>query len=323
MQHKDFIIQIMKNTIKLVIVFAVVLFAACKSEKKTEDGYTILDNGLEMMMLEEKGGPTADSGFIAKLNIAVKVEDSVVFDSKKMNGNKPVVQPISPGKNIADLMEGFMRLSQGDKAIFRILSDSIFKNPQQRPPFIKAGDIMTWEVEMVELQSPEDMEKAKSELAEKEGGLLATYIKDNNITATKTASGMYIAVTKEGTGELVGTGRLAKMNYTGRLLDGTKFDSNVDPKFKHTDPFEFPVGQGSVIKGWDEGVATLKVGSKATFVIPSGMAYGERETPGNEANPKGIPANSPLVFDVEVLGVKDMPKRDPQQPQVSADGTVK
>ncbi len=313
----------MKNTIKLIVVFAVVILAtACNTEKKTKDGFVILKNGLEMKMSDDKSGPTADSGFIAKINIVVKVGDSTVFDSQKMNGGKPVMQPISNGRNIADLMEGFKRMSKGDKATFRVISDSIFKNPQQRPPFIKVGDIMTWDVEMADLQSPDDIEKAKKELAGKESTQLDKYIKDKGINAKKTPSGMYISIVKEGTGETVGTGRMAKMKYTGMLLDGTVFDSNVDPKFKHTDPFEFAVGQGSVIKGWDEGVATLKVGTKAKLIIPSGMAYGERETPGSEANPKGIPANSPLVFDVEVLGVKDMPQ--PQaQPNISADGTVK
>jgi FKBP-type peptidyl-prolyl cis-trans isomerase len=312
----------MKNTLKLMILLAVVITAACKSEKKTKDGFTVLSNGLEMKFKEDKKGTEADSGFIAKINISVKVEDSVIFDSKTMNGGKPVVQPINPTKNIADLMAGFMKMSKGDIAEFRVLSDSIFANPQQRPPFIKVGDVMTWEVEMADLQSPEDIENEKKEVAEKESGILDNYIKEKGIEATKTPSGMYISITKEGSGEVVGSGRMAKMKYTGRLLDGTVFDSNVDPKFKHPEPFEFAVGQGSVIKGWDEGVATLKVGSKAKLIIPSGMAYGERVTPPNDVNPKGIPANSPLVFDVEVLGVKDMPK--PQaQPNISAQPAVK
>ncbi len=305
-----------------MILLAVVITAACKSEKKTKDGFTVLSNGLEMKFKEDKKGTEADSGFIAKINISVKVEDSVIFDSKTMNGGKPVVQPINPTKNIADLMAGFMKMSKGDIAEFRVLSDSIFANPQQRPPFIKVGDVMTWEVEMADLQSPEDIENEKKEVAEKESGILDNYIKEKGIEATKTPSGMYISITKEGSGEVVGSGRMAKMKYTGRLLDGTVFDSNVDPKFKHPEPFEFAVGQGSVIKGWDEGVATLKVGSKAKLIIPSGMAYGERVTPPNDVNPKGIPANSPLVFDVEVLGVKDMPK--PQaQPNISAQPAVK
>ncbi len=315
----------MKYTLQFVITLAVIVFAtACNTQKKTEDGFTILKNGLQMKMLTDKDGPKADSGYTSKLNITVKVGDSTVFDSKTMNNGQAIEQPIQPSRSIADLMEGFMQMSQGDKAIFRIISDSIFTNPQQRPPFIKEGDMMTWDVEMVQLKSPEDIEKEKEKLATSEKVELEKYMKEKGIEAKATPSGMYIAVSKEGNGELVGSGRIAKMKYTGYLLDGTVFDSNVDPKFKHTDPFEFPVGQGAVIKGWDEGVASLKVGTKAKLLIPSGMAYGSQARPGSEANPKGIPANSPLVFDVEVLGVKDMPKPQAQpQPQISAEGAAK
>ncbi len=78
------------------------------------------------------------------------------------------------------------------------------------------------------------------------------------------------------------------------LLNGEKFDSNVDPQFQHVQPFEFMLGKGSVIKGWDEGIALLKKGGKATLFIPSTLAYGA-----NSPSPK-IPAHSVLVFEVEL-----------------------
>jgi FKBP-type peptidyl-prolyl cis-trans isomerase len=88
------------------------------------------------------------------------------------------------------------------------------------------------------------------------------------------------------------------MNYTGKLMDGTKFDSNQDSTFHHMEPFTFPIGVGQVIPGWDEGVMLLNKGAKATLFIPSGLAYGEHPpTP-------AIPANSILVFDVEVVSYK-------------------
>jgi FKBP-type peptidyl-prolyl cis-trans isomerase len=86
------------------------------------------------------------------------------------------------------------------------------------------------------------------------------------------------------------------IDYTGHLLDGTVFDSNVDPKFQHPEPFTTVIGVGRVIAGWDKGITLLKKGSKATLYIPSGMGYGPR---GNGR----IPANSVLVFDVEVVEV--------------------
>lgn len=87
------------------------------------------------------------------------------------------------------------------------------------------------------------------------------------------------------------------MNYTGRLTDGTVFDSNVDPKFNHVQPFEFKLGAGQVIAGWDEGLVGMKVGEKKTLTLAPEKAYGP--------NAVGIiPANSTLVFDVELVGIK-------------------
>jgi len=87
------------------------------------------------------------------------------------------------------------------------------------------------------------------------------------------------------------------MNYTGRLTNGTVFDSNIDPKFKHVQPFEFKLGAGQVIAGWDEGLLGMKIGEKKTLTIPPEKGYG--------AGGQGpIPPNSTLIFDVELVGIK-------------------
>ncbi len=110
-----------------------------------------------------------------------------------------------------------------------------------------------------------------------------------------TESGLQYEVLASGNGESPSLGDIAVVHYTGWLTDGTKFDSSVD----RGTPFEFPVGQGRVIEGWDEGVALMKVGDKWKFTIPSELAYGERSI-GNGL----IPANSTLVFEVELLEIK-------------------
>lgn len=114
------------------------------------------------------------------------------------------------------------------------------------------------------------------------------------VIKTKTIQGMKIETTQEGTGVEIKNGQTAVVHYTGKLTNGTVFDSSVT----RGTPFEFPLGAGMVIKGWDLGVLGMKVGEKRTLTIPSELAYGERGAGG------AIPPNATLVFDVELLGIK-------------------
>jgi peptidylprolyl isomerase len=113
-----------------------------------------------------------------------------------------------------------------------------------------------------------------------------------------TASGLQITDSKVGTGASPKPGQTCVMHYTGWLYEngvkGKKFDSSVD----RNEPFEFPIGQRKVIAGWDEGVATMKVGGKRTLIIPPQLGYGARGAGGV------IPPNATLMFDVELLDVK-------------------
>ena len=113
-----------------------------------------------------------------------------------------------------------------------------------------------------------------------------------------TASGLQITDSKVGSGATPKTGQTCIMHYTGWLYDngakGAKFDSSLD----RGEPFEFQIGMGQVIKGWDEGVATMKVGGKRTLIVPPQLGYGARGAGGV------IPPNATLIFDVELLGVK-------------------
>lgn len=111
---------------------------------------------------------------------------------------------------------------------------------------------------------------------------------------TMTPSGLRYVDEVVGTGEEAKSGKTVSVHYTGTLQNGQKFDSSRD----RNDPFSFRLGAGMVIKGWDEGVAGMKVGGKRKLIIPGKLAYGERGIPGT------IPPNATLLFDVELLSVR-------------------
>jgi peptidylprolyl isomerase len=117
---------------------------------------------------------------------------------------------------------------------------------------------------------------------------------DGNKKVVTTASGLKYTDVKVGTGATPKTGQTVIVHYVGTLENGTKFDSSRD----RNEPFGFTIGKGEVIKGWDEGLSTMKVGGRRNLIIPAKLGYGER---GAGA---AIPPNATLLFDVELLGVK-------------------
>lgn len=122
----------------------------------------------------------------------------------------------------------------------------------------------------------------------------ATAGKESNVSKTTTPSGLQYEEILAGTGAQPQPGQTVVVHYTGWLTDGKKFDSSVD----RGQPFKFVLGKGMVIKGWDEGLSTMKVGGKRKLTIPPDLGYGARGAGGV------IPPNATLVFDVELLGVQ-------------------
>lgn len=119
-----------------------------------------------------------------------------------------------------------------------------------------------------------------------------------NMENTKGVDGVKVTILKEGTGAVAKSGDTVAMNYTGALTNGTVFDSNIDPKFGHVQPFVFTIDGQQVIKGWDIGVAGMKIGEKRKLELSPDFAYGA--TGAGSA----IPPNATLIFEVELLGIK-------------------
>jgi FKBP-type peptidyl-prolyl cis-trans isomerase len=142
----------------------------------------------------------------------------------------------------------------------------------------------------------ENKESASTAAATANTAAAPQQAKDANAPQEKDVTELKIVDLKTGSGDTAEAGKMVKVHYTGWLTDGKKFDSSVD----RGDPFKFPLGSGSVIAGWDKGVAGMKVGGKRRLVIPPQMGYGAAGAGGV------IPPNATLVFEVELLGVEKL-----------------
>jgi len=290
----------MKNIFFLFTFLAITIITAC-AQKSVTDGYKKTTKGLWCKIITDDKKPKAQLGDIMKLNIVYSTQrDSVLFSTYKEGQGPAQFTCTAPTFN-GDPMEGFAMLGEGDSAIFLMPEDSAFKN-QQPPAFAKKGEYIKIVVSVLSVMTKEQADKQKAEEAQmetqQESKTIEDYLAKNNLHAQKTPSGIYYIMEKQGDGLKAEPGKSVTVNYTGKLLDGKIFDSNVDSSFKHVQPFTFKLGPGSnVIKGWDEGVALFNAGGKGILIIPSTLGWGSR------AN-GAIPANSITIFNIEVLKVE-------------------
>lgn len=291
----------LRNQILGTVAAGVVIVSACKDGAKKA---IVLKSGISYQVAKSGTGkvtPKIDD--IVTMHVQAYVSDSMLFDSYKMNDNKPVPAQCSKAQFNGDIMEVIQLMHEGDSVIAKIPQDSIFRQEGMRPPFAKKGDSVIYKLKMVSLKSKADYEKEElaknQETIKKDQVEIDKYIAANNLTnVKKTANGVSYIVTTPGAGELPKAGQEVTMNYTGALLDGKKFDSNILKEFGHVSPFKFTLGKGMVIKGWDEAIAQLNKGSKAKLIIPSSLGYGA------QGSGDRIPPNSILTFDVEVVDFK-------------------
>jgi FKBP-type peptidyl-prolyl cis-trans isomerase FkpA len=286
---------------KSIYLLFILLLASQFADAQTLDWKT-LPSGITYAIVRHGKGtykpvPTDN----VMMHIRVYVSDSMAFDSYKLNDEQPVPSVVNKPAFNGDIMEGLALMVEGDSAVFKIPQDSVYKN-SIKPPFAKPGDSVIYQIDLVSVKSRKSYEeekaaKAKLALVEQAKPIKDYVVKQKLKNNKKLPSGLNVAITQKGTGPKAKAGDKVKVNYTGKLMDGTVFDSSVMPVFMHVNPYEFELGRGHVIKGWDEGIAQLNKGAKATLVIPSPLAYGEN---GQGAK---IKANSILVFDVELVDI--------------------
>lgn len=298
----------MKNIIAVLL-----LVASVQALGQGTAGLQPLPNGLKYKIYTTNTGPKIKLNDIISFNFIQKTDkDSVLANSFEMN--RPAMLQVTEGKNIADLMAFFPLLSLNDSALVVIPTDSIFSNPQmeaQRPPFLPKGSALHYVVKITKIQSMEeamaDQQRMMDELKRAETTSLTKYLADNKLSPIKTASGLRYIVTKSSVKSKPVKGDTVMVNYVGKTLDGKVFDSSIEAEAKRAglqqpgrayEPISVVLGQSSVIPGWEQGLLLLNEGSKASFIIPSDLAYGPQGA-GEDIKPF-----STLVFDLELVKVK-------------------
>jgi peptidylprolyl isomerase len=236
-------------------------------------------SGLKYVVVEEGTGATPKPGDLVRVHYAGTLEDGTKFDSSYDRG-EPIEFILGRGQVIPGWDEGIGLMKVGGKARLIIPPDLAY-GEQGAGGVIPPNATLNFDVELVAAEpGPPPPPEAPTQVDE------ADY--------TTTDSGLKYYDLEEGSGDLPQNGQMATVHYTGWLEDGTMFDSSL----LRGQAFSFPVGAGQVIPGWDEGVASMKVGGKRQLKIPANLAYGEQGAGGV------IPPNATLIFDVELLGVK-------------------
>ncbi len=273
--------------------------AKFKADHKWE-GKT-LESGLNFNKIKSGKGRKVKDGMFLTFDFEIRYLDGRMLYSS-IEANHPSSYEYGKKFDTKGIMEALGMMRSGDEVELIIPSSLAFgeKGNQRVDPFtalhyfVRLTSVKTKAENDKEIEAKRKNDAAILEATRlQEASVLAKYIAENEITVEPTASGLYFISTLEGEGEQAVAGNKVKVHYTGTLLDGTKFDSSVD----RNQPFEFVLGQGKVIKGWDEGIAMMKVGGKATLVLPSSIAYGARQA-GTVIKPY-----SPLKFDVELLEI--------------------
>ncbi|NVN96033.1 MAG: FKBP-type peptidyl-prolyl cis-trans isomerase [Bacteroidetes bacterium] len=298
-------------TILFVALLAVIITSCGKSKYP---GFKETNNGLYYKFhTQNKDAKKPSLGDILVAELTVRTADSTLFTNA---GNPQRLFRLDTSFYKGDLNEGLALMGIGDSATFIISADSL-KKGMKLPPFIKEGDILYYDIKIHEIISKEVAEKEKNEMMAKQQKMieeaqvneskdLEKYLTDNKIKVKPTVTGLYYMELKKGTGVKAEKGKKVKVNYTGKLINGTVFDTSVESDAKKSntynpkrpyEPIEFVLGEGQVIPGWDEGISMMKVGGKAKLVIPSKLGYGERGA-GNS-----IPPCSILIFEVELVAV--------------------
>ena len=271
------------------------------------DREKVLDNGVELKYFKNGSGQEIEDGQIVMINLQYFDYDGNELLNKV--GNDPVVlQKDSSWESSGIIYNVIDNLVKGDSVFFQLTTEQFFKNAPQSvevPDSVKnkmisfycgIQDVMSQnefeDFQRIQYEKmQQEMEQQSNDQLSIDLELIDNYLKENNITPKSADSGLRYVITKMGSGENAAPGDNVTVHYTGMLLNGEKFDSSLD----RNQPFSFQLGQGMVIRGWDEGITYFNKGSEGTLYIPSTLGYGASGAGGV------IPPNAVLIFEIQVL----------------------
>lgn len=262
-----------------IIAAAVFLLVDFSGDDGSEDDLVTTDTGLQYLDLDVGDGPKPNAGDQVIVDYVGMLEDGTVLADTR-TGETPFRFILGQTAPIPGWDEGVAGMNQGGKRRL-IVPPALAYGEQGYGNVIPPNATLVFEIELVNIRTPDQLAPASPpEVAGQE---------------VATPSGLKYIDIVVGTGATPTPGQTATVHYTGWLqADGKKFDSSIDRE----EPIEFSIGQGNVIAGWDEGVATMRAGGKRRLIIPPELGYGA------EGAPPVIPANAVLIFDVELLDVR-------------------
>ncbi|MFZ6665428.1 FKBP-type peptidyl-prolyl cis-trans isomerase [Peijinzhouia sedimentorum] len=309
--------MILKSAGWIATIFAfTAIISACdtQTEQTTESGltYTYITKG---------SGDEVKNGEFLVMNLELcNDKDSVLFSS--LDSGFPQIFPVSDSLAPNNKVEEAFLLGKrvGDSLHIKLSALDAY-GPQNIPQGVSPDEMLTVILGVTNVEDEagiqalqqEFMARSQREAEEKAAAQTETdiaiidkYLADNNITAQVANNGLRYIITEPGSGPLPEAGDQVKVHYVGKLLDGRVFDTSIESVAKEAgkyseqreyEPLQFTVGQGMVIRGWDEGLMMFPKGSKGTIYIPSPLAYGP------QARSAEITENSILMFDVEMVDI--------------------
>ncbi len=301
----------MKHRITLCLAATLLLtLAACK--KSDLPGFTKTESGLHYQFLVENAdGQQVQLHDVLRCEIILALDHDTLYSNM---GNPQLLLQAADAQFYGSIEEGLLMLRQGDEAIFAVEADSVALYHNMPASYTAGtGQKLYYTIRLNDIVTADSIAKAEAAfvdnmnmLRQGEQERLEAYIRDNNITAQPNADGLYLIINKKGKGKAIAAGSQVAFNYTGRRLDGTVFDSNVQSIAEEAGiydsrrtyaPEQFVMGEAHYVKALQDGMEGLTPGTQATLIAPSALGFG------SVGRGEKIAPYTTLVYDIEIISV--------------------